>query len=814
MIKNNCILFFISLLIMLSDDVLAESPKICFYSDDNYNGEYFCSYEGYFSSSLFPLWNDRISSIKVPYGMAVILYENVNFSGRSLTLNNDTNSLNSHEFQWFNDQASSLRVKDAVCFYEDDNFMGDAICLSEGKKANLYNYDNIKTLSPMLRSFNDEIKSISVPAGMQVTIYQHDNFTGNEFTLTEDYFFDDLEYIGMGLHISSIDVSQNSSFLCDHNCAIKENMILPIRQTFGNYWFDEKIGPKQMLVSFKLTDDDDFLILIANGGLIKIENRKIFIIYDNLDNAAYFEMSEESDSLSMLSRFNGGYFEVQFIESIGARPIFLTPLIGYLFDPFDINTHFFIMNINANNSSVIIDKVVLTAEKAYSRKTRSISGAIACWSIPLLNIYNYIVQGHCNQVDRFVSNVTDFFNGGNDKILQVFGSSKPLPKISTNEPLFFEGRSSEHSAYVDAVLTHVNTSMDKKSLTIPATALACKVSMKEQLLPHMRARRDLIPPCIHWTLDIMTDFTSLFGGSLDGWNAENFGKVITRILQDGHTGHAVSDVDTETRLINNVRDYIAADENHEQLRLKTAFDFSQLGYATYLYFNNRGASVISPQRTQTLSLGRYELALDTFNYVETVPRIYQNGYWVDYPNSHFDVEIISGIPEETRGARQNVLPIINEWRRLYSQEQPQEGSAASADAKKGAHSDDVPSAQADRERIISASRIVSDVIQSWLRTSREDYVYVIVRLAGRIVSITVAVDINDTDVGVAGSLTDPAYVLHPESEGAIRGAGTAAIRSLAQYAATLGRRALVSEVISQPSAIVKRKVGFTFVEEL
>ncbi|CND40919.1 beta-gamma-crystallin [Yersinia pseudotuberculosis] len=82
------------------------------------------------------------------------------------------------------------------------------------------------------------------------------------------------------------------------------------------------------------------------------------------------------------------------------------------------------------------------------------------------------------------------------------------------------------------------------------------------------------------------------------------------------------------------------------------------------------------------------------------------------------------------------------------------------------------------------------------------------------ISLTMAVDININDVGVAGSLTNPDYVITPNAEGAVRGAGTAAIRALADHFKRKGKISLVSSVISQPSAIVKKKVGFRFIEEL
>ena len=102
--------------------------------------------------------------------------------------------------------------------------------------------------------------------------------------------------------------------------------------------------------------------------------------------------------------------------------------------------------------------------------------------------------------------------------------------------------------------------------------------MKDEVLPHLRFRRQLIPPCIDWTLNILTDFTLLFGDSLDSWNAENFGRVIARIIRSGDTGYAALDTATDARFIESVRTYIA--ENIDNIALlKTAFDFSQLSYS-------------------------------------------------------------------------------------------------------------------------------------------------------------------------------------------------------------------------------------------
>ncbi len=644
---------------------------------------------------------------------------------------------------------------------------------------------------------------------MQVTLFKDDNYNGDEITLTEDYLLSELEDLNMDYSVTSMMASQKGNFICDQYCAIKERIIIPVKRIFGHYWHDKRIGSKQVLVSFKLTDNDDYLIWLGSDRVIKIKDRLVYYIHNDLNDIAYYLMSKESDRVSILSRFNGSYFESQFIESVGTQIIHLSPLIGYLFDPDAANIHFSVTNINTDKSkSVVIDKAVMTVEKAHHRSERGVAGVASCWAMPLLSIYNYIVQGRCNQVDRFVDNIDDFFGNSDNNILQVSGSSKPLPKIDSDKALSFESGITA-SSQLDGILTYVRTGLDKQSLTVPATALACRVSMKEQLLPHLRIRRDLTPTCIDWTLDILTDFTLLFGDSITQWNAENFGLVIERIIQNGDTGYAVSDTDIEARLVHNVMAHIAGSNENELIRLKSAFDFSQLGYATYLHTPDDQSSVVSPQQSQELLLGRYELALENFNTVETIPRVRQAGQWVEHPELHFDIEIITGRPEETLVARRNVIPIIEEWRKLYNQPDLSTPIRSQEDDPQT-----IVQPQSRINPVITAARIVGDVAQSWLRTTRDDYIYLIVRLSGQIVSITLAVDINEEDVGIASSLTNPAYVLHPQDEGVVRGAGTAAIRALAEYAAKKGKRALVSDVISQPSAIVKQKVGFKFIGEL
>lgn len=796
--RNHMLTLMFSLLIF---DAYANEPKVCFYMDDDYNGESLCAAQGNSVASIPDKWNDRISSISIPHGLVVTVYEDVDFLGASRSFEADVDLVSDKDLIYLNDNISAFKIKKAVCFYGESNFTGDSLCLSSGEQFDLYrgNYPERKQ-SHLVNPLNDEVYSIKIPPGMQTTVYEDDDYNGKYFVLTEDYTPDDLLIIRMNNKISSMRVSQDEDFICDRFCSIKKSIKFKIQKSFGSYWIDPRIKYRDILLDFQLSDTDDYSIKFFDEGLIKVKNYKLFFFDGNEKHGEgfLFNLSDKSSNLSFLLRFNGGFFQIQFVESLNNEIVYSSPLIGTLFDDANSDVIFDINNVDAN-SPIVIDKMVLTVGKEHNRAERSTLGLATCWAIPILSIYNYIVQGHCNQADKFVHNAADFFGSPADKILQIFGSSLPLPPKNSNETLDDESALINFMSDVKGTLTYITTNMGEHALTVPATALACKASMREKILPHLRNRRDLAPGCIDWTLSILTDFTLLFGASIEYWNSKNFGRVIENIVREGEIGSAVADVDTASRLIESVQAHVAeATEVADIIHLKTAFDFSQLSYVSYVRHTEE--EVVSPQSAQALPLGRYELALVDYHFIETVPRIRQDGRWVERPDLHFDIEVISGVPEETDASRQVLLPIIEAWQHSYSQQELLFHA-----------SDILPESSLARyeiEPLLEASRLTSEVAISWLRTSRDDFVYVVVRLEGEVISLTMAVDININDVGVAGSLTNPDYVITPNAEGAVRGAGTAAIRALADHFKRKGKISLVSSVISQPSAIVKKKSGF------
>jgi hypothetical protein len=79
--------------------------QACFFADINYGGDSFCASAS--SSWVGTAWNDRISSVKVASGVTVVLYNDVNYGGSTLTVSaNNANLVNNG----FNDLASSFKL--------------------------------------------------------------------------------------------------------------------------------------------------------------------------------------------------------------------------------------------------------------------------------------------------------------------------------------------------------------------------------------------------------------------------------------------------------------------------------------------------------------------------------------------------------------------------------------------------------------------------------------------------------------------------------------------------------------------------------
>ncbi|WP_016678160.1 GNAT family N-acetyltransferase, partial [Yersinia pestis] len=361
------------------------------------------------------------------------------------------------------------------------------------------------------------------------------------------------------------------------------------------------------------------------------------------------------------------------------------------------------------------------------------------------------------------------------------------------------------------LLTYIDNVNNNQSLSLPAVAKTCMVSIHSIL--STRQTRQIRPACIDWTLEIMTDFTLLFGSSLRTWNTEYFGRIIQSIITTGNTGVAVENTEIEKRLSHAVKKAIMSQSIDSTLdHIKTAFDYAQLNYFDYSLFY---VSEDTPSQVEQLPLGIYELLLPSFIYRPIPPIIIENSERVEQHELAFEIEILPSLfPEDARPSdteieharelRQKISETIAQWGQQY------QGAHAIDDVDQEVNADE----NAALSQLLHAGHIVTGIIHRRLILNRPGEIYVVVKLRGEIIAIVLADRFNNRDeVELVASATLPDYVLSPDSEGTVRGAGTAAVYELARYLQQQGAKTLFSETISQPSARVKQKVGFTFKSE-
>jgi hypothetical protein len=240
--------------------VLSAQNYVTLYEDCNYRGRSYFLEAGTYRGYQMKINNDVLSSMQVPSGMKVTIYEHDNFTGKSKTYHSNTYCLDG---AW-NDMASSIVVEnsqqysnpnDYIVFYNDCYSKGYSRSLGPGtysgndlgvlknnissfavygnlrlrvytqnENASGYYYDFEQTQNCLSGTYNDKIKSMVIEyrgggygnggynnnygSNNYVTIYTNCNYKGNSLKLSPGSYEGDklglLKY-----DISSIEVPSN-----------------------------------------------------------------------------------------------------------------------------------------------------------------------------------------------------------------------------------------------------------------------------------------------------------------------------------------------------------------------------------------------------------------------------------------------------------------------------------------------------------------------------------------------------------------------------------------------------------------------------
>ena len=150
---------------------------VSLYENDHFGGREQRLAEGRHDAAVLQ-FKGSISSVKVPLGLSVSLYDQAGFAGRKLVLTTHATTLGS-----FNDKTASVKVEKVaaepaatgVTIFTDPEFAGKSQVLAVGR------YDVAQ-----LGIADESLSSLRVPAGLVVTLHEHSGFRGRSVSFKAD----------------------------------------------------------------------------------------------------------------------------------------------------------------------------------------------------------------------------------------------------------------------------------------------------------------------------------------------------------------------------------------------------------------------------------------------------------------------------------------------------------------------------------------------------------------------------------------------------------------------------------------------------
>ncbi|WP_261373084.1 hypothetical protein [Yersinia bercovieri] len=612
-------------------------------------------------------------------------------------------------------------------------------------------------------------------------------------------------------------------------------MTLPLSAIFPQESSDTQNQERSLLLSFEVTNNtfditfDNFMDVTVDDGMVLIMSPDS----QRID----FLLHQATTHISFLFSWLKNELSLSFLETAQGKLLHLSPIIsmplGSLInqDPIDLT----IFNSNFRQP-LVLQKVMMAVHDEPHRAKRGVAGIAGCFISGPLALYNVVTQGRCNQVESAWQHIKKFFAGEDASNRVVAGTSEPLkpkPVVVTT---------ALKKAPPTLTLSQLNTGLHGQSLTLPAVSHYCQTPLEHVI--GARFPRQIRYSCATWLSSVLADFTLLFGNSLRTWSTEYLIQTLNGILDRSAIDSDHDAIDAfireptaGNRLIQTIND--VAEEQGRSLLIDSitqSFALAEQNYMQYAMTNSPpGASNIesyarchsesdydsenfndsnsnsssdsdsvSPQQAQQYPLGTYQMPISSYVYQDVLPRILHNGEWQVAPE-RFDIEVIQGSREQTRRNLYDLLETVAAWENIY-----QEHSVRCN------HHGIFPS---DMETNRYAGQITSRLIKNYAQNPRPQQTIIVVRFNHQIVSASVASSYSSGSNPpmkhgtITATLTNPAYVLTPQMEGAIRGAGSAALHAMIQQLKADGVSMVEAEVISTPSAMIKKRIGFVFIPD-
>ncbi|WP_261373741.1 hypothetical protein [Yersinia mollaretii] len=633
---------------------------------------------------------------------------------------------------------------------------------------------------------------------------------------------------------------------CDTNCIITQKMVIPLSRIFSYSMSDSQYQEKSVLLSFE-THINTFNISINNFLDITVDDGLVLIQPPNSQQID-FALHKDATHISFLLSWFENELILSYVETADGELLHSSPIVS-MSPSHDIHQEemeLIIFNSD-DRQPLTLQKVLMASHSEPHRAKRGTAGIVGCFLSGPLALYNLVTQGRCNQVESAWRHIKAIFAGHDASDRVVAGTGEPLkPKPE------LIGAPQEQGAPT-LTLTQLNTQLHGQSLILPAVSRYCQTPLESIL--STRYPRQVTYSCSTWLSAVLSDFTLLFGNSLRSWSTEYLIQTINGILDRRAIDNDNEAIDAfihsptaGNRLIQTITD-VAEEQGRSALidSITQAFAYAEQAYAQYvinshsqstshLPSSSQGASnfpndeiyggydsfdendhydscdsedasssssdIAPPQQAQQYPLGSYQMSISSYVHQDVLPRILRNGEWI-VPQERFDIEVIQGPYTQNRQSLYALLEAIAQWENIYI-EKPVQCN------RKGLFPTDM-----DTNRY--AGRVTSRLIKSYAQYQRHNQVIVVVRFNDQIVSASTAYTYfadgtAERTYGVIGAtITNPTHVLNPQAEGTIRGAGSAALHATIQHLQANGVTELEAEVISTPSAVIKKRIGFVFV---
>ncbi|WP_145594573.1 hypothetical protein [Yersinia aleksiciae] len=703
-----------------------------------------------------------------------------------------------------------------ICFYYENYFQGKKFCLNSSEVIDFKIKNNIGVRA-------DEIHSIKIPETHQIIVYQGEH----SFTLTDSILQEAWQKITGKNDVTGIVATTKKRLSCDTNCIIAQKMIIPLSAIFAPYSADIQYQERSILLSFEKSHNtfdlsfNNFMEVTVDNGLVSILPAKS----QQID----FPLNQDTTHISFLFSWHNNTLSLSFLETMEGKLLHLSPTISMSPDDLIHQEDIYLAIFNSDDRQPLtMPKVLMAVHNEPGRTKRGTTGILGCFLSGPLALYNVITQGRCNQVESAWHHIKAFFSGDDPSNSVIAGKAVPLKPKLLPTPTLPEVTSPTLR------LTQLNTDLHGQSLTLPAVSYYCQTPLEHVV--GARFPRQIKHSCYTWMSSVLADFTLLFGRSLHTWSTEYLIQTLNGILDrraiDGDNDAIdafIRDPRTGNRLIQTIND-VAEEYGRSALidSLTQAFIYAEHVYMQYAVANNlpgpssansddschsltdfdsedyssSDSDIASPLQTQQYPLGTYQMPISSYVHQDVLPRVLHNGEW-QVSHERFDIEIIQGTHEQTRHSIYDLLETIATWENTYQEQQ--------------VHCNHHGIFPTEMETNRYAGQVTSRLITSHAQHPRSDQIIIVVRFNHQIVSVSVAdsyfVDGNpEMKRGtIRATLTNPAYVLTPQIEGAIRGAGSAALHTMIQHLIDNDISVIEAEVISTPSAMIKKRIGFVFI---